>query len=280
MKNVVGMPQRRRSWLSSPFVASLATIAAAVAAVGIGLSLVNRGGFGTGETPTPSASASPSATATPLASVVPGLSPLPAPSADTVGAFGPTWQMNPEEAFQPSTTCENLSGLPTQEVGPGVAYRISMPDDWFNRRWVGDCMLFGPEPFEPTDPPAIPEAAAIWIDVESGGNFAPDGSVISTEEYTVDGVPTIRYEIQPSDALPSVGDPSVESGLNVALRSILGRNERVILWIVGVYGGLPSAASDSPPYLAITTSSGDPTEFAQHVAVLDRMVATLVVLEP
>jgi len=187
--------------------------------------------------------------------------------------------MNPDGAFQPATTCENLSGLPTGE-GVNVAYRISMPAEGFNSYWVGDCMLFGPEPFEPTDPPTIPEAAAIWIYVESGGNFVPDGSVISTEEYTVDGVPAIRYEIQPSDAPPSVPDPSVDSGLNVALRSILGRNERVVLWIVGVYGRLPSAAIDSPPYLAITTSSGDPAEFVQYVAVLDRMVATLVVLEP
>lgn len=77
MKSVFDMPQRRRSWLSSPLIASIATIAAAVAVVGIGLQVINRGGFGTGETPTPTASGSPSATATPLESVSTAVQPSP-----------------------------------------------------------------------------------------------------------------------------------------------------------------------------------------------------------
>lgn len=278
MKNVVDMPQRRRSWLGSPLIAGIATIAAAVAVVGIGLSTVSHGRFGTDETPTPSPTGSPSATATPGATATPfpsrpgTVSALPAPSAEAGGAYGPTWQMNPDEAFQSATTCENLSGLPTNEGGPNPAYRISMPGDWFHYLWVGDCMLFAPEPFqpdmvEPTGPPAhwfagywVPEAAAIWILVESGGNFVPDGSVISTEEYTVDGVPAIRYEILPE-----------EGGV---------ATERSVVWIVGVLGRLPSDAIDAPPYLAISTASNTTVEFETFVHVLDRMVATLVVLAP
>ncbi len=248
MSDVHRTPQRRRSWLLSPLVAGVLTAATAVAVVGIGLSLIDRDGVGTGETPTPSASASPSATATPDATATP----LP--------SVAPTWQMDPNEAFQPATTCENLTGLPTQEFGAGVAYRISMPGDWFHSPWVGDCMLFAPEPFEPTSPPAIPEAVAIWIRVESGGNYVPDGSVISILEYTVDGVPAIRYEIH------------TEDGGVVTQRSVV--------WIVGVASRLPSDAIDSPPYLAISTSSSDIAEFEAFVDVLDRMVATLVVLEP
>jgi hypothetical protein len=146
-----------------------------------------------------------------------------------------------------------------------------MPGDWFDHLWVGDCMLFAPKPFqpdtvEPTGPPAhwfggywVPEAAAIWILVQSGGNFVPDGSVVSTAGYTIDGVPAMRYEIQ-------------EAGGVVTARGVV--------WVIGVAGRLPSAAIDSPEYIAIATSSSDPAEFARYVDVLDRMVATLQVLAP
>jgi len=254
IKNVVDMPQRRRSRLSSPLIASIATVAVAVAVVGIGLSLVNRSGFGTGKTPTPSASGSSSAAATPLASVVPSLSTLPAPSA-AVGAFGPSWRMTPDEAFQPVTTCENLGGL--NEFRPDVAYRISMPGEWFHGTGAGDCMFFGPEPFEPTDPPTIPDAAAIWITEESSGIPFQGGSV---EEYTVDGNPAVRYEIQ-----------AEEGGIFTEGR---------VVWIIGVASRLPFDAVYSPPILAISTSSNNAAEFEAFVNVLDRMVATLVVLQP
>ena len=125
---------------------------------------------------------------------------------------------------------------------------------------------FEPETVEPIGPPAhsfggywVPEAAAIWILVQSGGSFVPDGAVIAAEEYTIDSVPAIRHEI--------LGAGGVASELSV-------------VWVIGVAGRLPSTAFDSPPYLAIATSSSDPAEFARYVDVLDRMVATLQVLEP
>jgi hypothetical protein len=119
-------------------------------------------------------------------------------------------------------------------------------------------MLFGPEPFEPTDPPTIPDAAAIWITDESRG--IPGGSVISIEEYTVDGLPAVRYEIH-----------NEEGGIVT---------ERKVVWIIGVPSRLPFDAVYSPPYLAISTSSNNAAEFEAFVNVLDRMVATLVVLQP
>ena len=248
------MPERRRGWLSLPLIANVAAVAAAVAVVGIGLQVVNRGGFGTDETPTPSASRPLSKSATPLASVVPSLS-LPSPSA-AVGAFGTSWRMTPDEAFQPATTCEN-PGLATPGFGPGVAYRISMPAEWFQGGGVGDCVLFGPEPFEAADPPTIPEAAAIWITGETRGIPFPDGSL---EEYTVDGFPAVRWEIHTEEA-------GIVTGGSV-------------VWIIGVASALPNDAVDSPPYLALSTSSDNPGDFGAFVDVLDRMVATLVVQWP
>jgi hypothetical protein len=53
-----------------------------------------------------------------------------------------------------------------------------------------------------------------------------------------------------------------------------------VVWIIGVPSRLPNDAADSPPYLAISTSSNNAAEFEAFVDVLDRMVATLVVLQP
>lgn len=66
MHDVSRTPQRgRRGWTGWPMAAGLATVAAAIAAVAISLSVIDGNRFGSDATPTPSASASPSASGLP-----------------------------------------------------------------------------------------------------------------------------------------------------------------------------------------------------------------------
>lgn len=65
MHDVSRTPQRGRGWTGWPMLAGLATAAAAVAVVVIGLSVIDGNRFGNGATPTPSASAPLAASETP-----------------------------------------------------------------------------------------------------------------------------------------------------------------------------------------------------------------------
>ncbi len=40
---------------------------------------------------------------------------------------------------------------------------------------------------------------AIATEIPPGGEFTTDGSTVTTEEYTVDGVAAVRYDIQAGD---------------------------------------------------------------------------------
>jgi hypothetical protein len=257
MSEVRHTPQRGSGWAGWRLAAVLGTVAAAVAVVGIGLSMVDRGGVGSGS-PTPGASASPVPTGTSSPSPAPSTSPTGAP-----GPYGAVWSLAPQEAFPDPVACENRATMPTLEYGDNVGFRVWMPGDWFTAEsYLGECFWFAPEPWpdagnlEASD---VPEEVEIVIAVASGGDFAPGGEVSALEKFTVDGVPALRYEIQPEEG-GELAEPSV-------------------VWVIGVTGELPSDAIDAPPFLTLT-ASGQAGALIQVAEVLDRMVATLEILPP
>jgi hypothetical protein len=207
-------------------------------------------------TPTSSASRS----AMPIQSA--GSSALPS------GSYGPIWDEDPATAFQDPASCENLFGLPTQEAGENVAWRISYPSDWSTQdAYLGECRWFGPEPWEADlESPVPPDEVAVVISVLDGRvtPASPEfegGSVEAEEEFTVSGAPAVRYEIAGSDGEFLVGDG--------------------VIWVIGVQGELPDFDETAiPNYLAIYSSSADAGALAEHIQVLDGMVATLEILEP
>ena len=262
MNDVHRTPQRRRGF-AWPILAPLVTVAAAVAAVVIGLGLLNQPDD-LGSAPTPSATSSPSMSprSTPEASVTDEPTPSPTVSPTTgEGAFGPIHSMDPEEAFPNGQTCEVtdaiVNGEPTE-----LAWTISFPEGWFTNDETTElrsaCTLFGPEPFEIGDGGTVPDSVAIEADIPPGGDYGPGESTVTTQEYTVDGVAAIRYEIEP------------QSGGFVS--------QRTITWVIAIAGNLPSEGNDQP-YLVVSTSSDDDDQLAEWTEVLDRMVATLDIRE-
>ena len=264
MHEVRRTPQRGR-WGGWPVVASLATVAAAVAAVGIGLSLVRPGGIGS-SSPTPSGDATdtpvasqPIETSAPSVSAEPSASSQPLPS----GPFGPVWQMAPDVAFTDPQSCANPFGLPTAEEGENVAWRISFPGEWTTQEsYIGECFWFGPQPWEANlEDPIPPDEVAIVISLLDGrvtptSSEFEGGTIVSEERYTVDGLPAVRYEVAGSDGEFLAGDG--------------------VVWIIGVEGELPDFERLAiQNYMAIFTSATSAGRLVQQVEVLDRMVATL-----
>jgi hypothetical protein len=267
--------RQRNRWSGWPLVAGLASVAAAVALVGIGLSVINGPNVGDGPSssaqPSPTESASVSSSQTPSAEPVasatePAVETLPAPSGEAGGAFGPTWQLDPGEAFGEPATCENEAALPTAEQG-GFGYRISYPADWYANEfgsYISQCMLFGPQQFE-APYGTVPEEAVIVIDVESGGSFVPGqrgrhgGEIVRTDAYTIAGLPAERHEI------------------HLVVDGVV--TERSIVWVIGVQGELPSDAIDSPAFVTISTTATGAGAFIQQADVLDHMAATFGLLE-
>jgi hypothetical protein len=260
MGEVRQTPQRGR-WRGWPLVAGLATVAAAVAAVGIGLSLVRPGGVGS-TSPSPTVVSVPSPTpiaSEPAETSAPSASGEPLPS----GEFGPVWRMQPGLAFGQSQSCDNPFGLPTVEEGENVAWKIWLPGDWTTQEsYIGACRWFGPEPWEANlEEPVPPEAVAIVITLLDG-RVTPEstefqgGTIVGEERYTVDGLPAIRYEIQGSDGEFLSGDG--------------------VVWVIGAEGELPNFETGSTPnYMTLYTSTANAGRLVQQVEVLDRMVATL-----
>jgi hypothetical protein len=258
MSEVRDTPQHGRRWTIWPVVAGLATVAAAVAVVGVGLTLLDRGGVGSGETVIPS----PSVVVTPTEQPGPSAVATEPPVASAPGGpHGPVWQ--PAEPLAAPASCRNLSGMPTAEYGGNVAYAISYPGDWFTAEsYLGECLWFAPEPWPDAgnlENVPVPDEVAILITV-AAGDFAPTGTAYETQEYTVAGLPALRYSIEAA--------PGSEW------------SEAAVVWVIGVDGRLPSDELLAPPYLMLSTSSSNPNELAVHSRVLDQMVATLEVLEP
>lgn len=250
MNDVRRTAQRGRG-VAWPIFAGLATIAAAVAVAIVGLNLIDQGGVGSESTPSPSTSPSattPSPTATPV--------PTPAVTTGT-GEFGPIHSMAPTDAFPNGQTCEVVDAIVNAEA-TNLTWRISFPEGWSTNEESTDlrsaCTLFAAEPFEAPDEEAIPDTVAILTEVPPGGDFGPVGASVTSEDYTVDGVAAVRYEIEPGEG-GFVTEPTV-------------------VWIIAIAGNLPAAVNDQP-YLAIFTSSADPDELAEWTDIVDRMVATL-----
>jgi hypothetical protein len=166
--------------------------------------------------------------------------------------------MASREAFPNGQTCAVRDALTSVAEASSIGYDISFPQGWDTN--VGtesrsECTLFAPQPYDVrVDGPG---SAAISIDIPPEGDFGPGGSA-TREEYTVDGVAAVRYDIPPEDG-----------GFNP---------NPTVVWIIAIAGNLPAEGNDQP-YLAISTSSGDPDRMAERTDILDRMVATLDVTE-
>jgi hypothetical protein len=264
MNEVRHTPQRGR-WRGWPMVAGLATVAAAVAAVGIGLSLVRPGGVGSAS-PSPTVVSQPSPTPAPSVSAEPSVPAEPSVSAEPLpsGEFGPVWRMQPGLAFGESQSCENPFGLPTAEEGENVAWRIWLPGEWYTAEsYIGECFWFGPQPWtRDLEDPIPPEEVAIAISLLDGRvtPTSPEfegGTITAEERFTVDGLPAVRYEIEGSEGEFLNGDG--------------------VVWIIGVEGELPvfEEGGAIQNYMSIFTSATEAGRLVQQVEVLDRMVATL-----
>lgn len=276
MREVHRTPQRR-GWSGWPMLAGAATVAAGVAVVAVGLSYVRPPQTGGLPSASPSASAAPSvgATTSPEPSETPVATAEPTPSN---GAYGPIYSQAPAVGFGADVqSCERGAGQ-SGSPGENVRYSISLPGDWyFNPAGTyafGDigaereeCRLFGPEPFDPNFGPA--DSAGVTIEIVSG-EIGMGGTVVSRTEYTVDGLPAVRFETVPDPDGIVATDPTVT-------------------WVVAIGDELPVESSNgqggtvfssSEAFLMISASSADAAEFAEHVEVLDKMVATLDILEP
>lgn len=244
--------------------AGLTTVALAALIVVVGLGLVERGDVGeaptasSATTPSGSPSEAPTSEASESASASEAASPSPSVEPTTAeGEFGPIHAMTPDEAFGEAATCENADAMNSVGEPTDVTYSISYPAEWFTNEAGGErspCTLFGAEPIEDVSGGVGPGSVAVTIDLPPGGDFSTEGSSVTTEEYTVDGVAAVRYEIAASEGGFMTG-PSV-------------------VWIIAVEGNLPGVGNDRP-YMAIGTTSEDPDQFAEWVDVVDRMVATL-----
>ena len=260
MTEIHRSPQRRRG-LAWPIATGLVTVAAAAAVVAIGLGLLDgKTDVGVGPSPSASASASPSGseTASPSASASPPVSS--SPSAEPTiqdGEFGPIHSMAPDEAFPDPQTCEVAGAITTNGETSEVGYTIAYPAGWYTNEEGASrsaCTLFAPQPFELREDGMVPEQVAIEANLPPGGDYGAGGTVVSTEEYTVDGVAAIRLEISPED------------GGFV--------REYTVAWVIAVAGALPAEGNDRP-YLVLSASSPDEAEATEWAEVLDRMVATL-----
>ena len=256
MNDAERTPKLRRGF-ATPLLTGLVTVAAAAVVV-IGLGLIDGNLVGSDATPSNSSSALPEPTESPDASAPHG----PAASSTSavtigVGEYGPIHSMASDDAFANGQTCEVRDAIVNAKP-TDIGWTVAFPEGWSTNGENTDlrsaCTLFGPEPFEAPDDQAIPETVAIATDVPPGGDFAPDGASVTTEEYTVDGAAAVRYEIDPGDG------------------GFVSRS--TVVWMIAIAGNLPGVGNDQP-YLAFQTSSDDPDELAARTAVLDRMVATL-----
>jgi hypothetical protein len=255
MNDVHRTPQRRRGF-AWPILAGRATVAAAVAVVVIGLRLINEpDGIGSESTPSSSASVattpSPTAEASTSEEASPSATVEPTPGE---GGFGPIHSMAPDDAFANAQTCE-VSGAIVNAVPTDLSWSVSFPEEWSTNEQASDfrsaCTLFDSEPVGASDDQST---VAIVTETAPGGDFTTDGSLVTTQEYTVDGVAAVRYEVEPASG-GFVTSP-------------------MVLWIVAIGGSLPAVGNDQP-YLIVQTYSDDPEELAEWTDVLDRMVATL-----
>jgi len=261
MSDVQRTPQRRRGF-AWPILTGLATVAAAVAVVVIGLGIINPPDDGIGTQPTPSPSASSAATPSASASAEPSASelatPFPSPGASTGdGEFGPIHSMAPEDAFANGEGCQVTNVITTVNTESGFGWTISFPEGWYTNQETDDrsaCTLFASEPIVFADDGTYPQSVEIVGNVPPGADFSTGGEITRTDEYTVDGVPAVRYEVAASEGGFSP-DPAV-------------------LWAIAVAGSLPAEGNDQP-YLILSTGSSDSAELARRADILDRMVATL-----
>ena len=164
--------------------------------------------------------------------------------------------MAPEDAFAHVQTCENVDGMTTVGEPTDVEYTISFPLNWhtYAQPESPGCTVFQSESWVGYGSGLSGGDAAIAAELPPGGDFSTDGEITRTDEYTVDGVAAVRYEIA-----------ATGGGFS---------QEPMVIWIVAVAGNLPAVGNDQP-YLVISTSSSDPEELATWVDVLDLMVATL-----
>jgi hypothetical protein len=201
----------------------------------------------------------PTSTATPSEEAAPNRTRL---ASAPEGEFGPVHRMTVDEAFpEGATSCENIGQRLASGQRSDVGYQVFFPESWFTNsdapaspELPPGCTLFHPEPFDPTPPATV----AIRIDMPPGGEMSIGMGGTSLEdadaeirEYTVADMPALRVAFNDASSL---------------------------LWIVGIGGSLPGTGNDRP-YLAISVRSDNPDELARFIDVLDRMVATLEVVD-
>lgn len=256
MGEVDRTPQRRAA-IGWPVIAGGLAVATGLAVVAI-WNAPPSGPVGGVPTPSPTVTApaspsdAPSPTLTPSAETPQptdeaSLTPLPAP-------LPGVHAMTPEEAFDVPDDCSN----------PAAGYRIWMPDEWWYNTAFDDfdeCQWFSPTTFEVTDSQTVPDEIAIVLSTTTGGDFGLPGEILSRQEHTVAGQPALRFEFTGGGG------------------GFMPVGSRIVVWIVGIGGELPSE-NTTTPWLLATTGSDMGGDYETNVDVLDRMIATIQLIEP
>jgi hypothetical protein len=228
MKQVDQVTQER-GWLPQwPILRFTAQVGALVAVLvlAIGSALVISGlqppTGGPDQTPTATVSPTPGASPTPRVtpSPTPTVTPEPTPIAVTISG--------------PATCVDETNG-----------FSVDVPDGWYTNgdadALPGPCFLFAPEPFEITDPSALPDAPII-LTVAPNGDFGfTSEEIIERSELTIAGLPALRFV---TDTAPGRG----------------------LTYVVGLDGSLPSETNEGRFLLARTLA---------HQASYDRDSAAL-----
>jgi hypothetical protein len=165
--------------------------------------------------------------------------------------------MPPESAFENGESCQVTNVVTTVNTESDIGWTISFPEGWYTNDGTDDrsaCTLFASEPIVFAGDGTYPQSVEIVGNVPPGSDFSTGGEITRTDEYTVDGVAAVRYEVAASEGGFSP-DPAV-------------------LWVIAVAGNLPAEGNDQP-YLILSTGSSDPAAMATQADILDRMVATL-----
>jgi len=256
MREVDRTPQHRAG-IGWPVIAGGLAVAAGLAVVAI-WNAPPSGPVGGVPTPTPTITAP----ATPSGAPTPTLTPpseTPQPSDEAVPTPLPApspgvHAMTPEEAFEVPDDCTN----------PVAGYRIWMPDDWWYNTAFDDfdaCQWFSLTTFEVTDGQTVPDEIVVVLSTTAGGDVGMPGEILSRQEHIVAGQPALRFEFTGGGG------------------GFMPIGSRSVVWIVGIGGELPSETTTTP-WLMASTSTGAPGNYEENADVLDRMIATLELIEP
>ena len=175
--------------------------------------------------------------------------PVRIPAAAPTTNFTPTPNAEADALFADRDTCSN----------PGDGFAVNFPDSWYTNTEIGNtpaCSWFSPEFFEVDDPDIAPDEIQISIGmIDSALGYTSLTDVLSSEEGVIGGRTARRVEFN--------SDPVERPGYRAYHYVIL----------------LGGSQATGPTFVAHTDNEMA-SDFSLAKAVLDRIMATLVMTDP